>query len=247
MCPPKFASPLRADLLLAPTDSPELTEHRLCFEAMRLLYLARYYGEIELASGDYWNPPFAGELCFPQFVLATGGSGSGKTRSVWQALRWDWQDYCGVAYDRAVHLANVLPAKAKANSEGEDSLDAWHNERGEAEIYFLDDLGQLPLQGRPLVELWNLIDRRSAREDGMTFITTNYKAGLSLGGKTGPEDEPRLKSMLRRIRERCVYIDFDAGKGWAMLQGATQEIILPPPEAITADDALASQPEQGEL
>lgn len=245
MCPAKFAQPLRADLLRTPTDGAELAEHRLCFEAMRLMYLTHFYFECELANGDYWTPPFRDAGNFPQFVLVTGGSGSGKTRSVWQSMRWLWWEVYGndgMIYDRAVDLGNVIPAKAKANSEGDNSLDAWQWDRGNADLYFLDDLGQLPLQGRPLVELWNLIDRRSERDHGLTIITTNYKAGLTLGKKTDAEDEPRLKSMLRRIRERCVYIDFDAGKGWAMLHGETQEIVLPPPCDFAESELLSTTP-----
>lgn len=217
-CPAIFREPLNP-------------QGKFSFESFRLLRQAIYYFECELKNGNFWNPPFRllpdGEWSDwqPTFVVAVGGGGKGKTRSVWQCMRWDPQEY-DFECIRAVDLATIIPAKAKRNEQGEGSLDEWMAALVERDILFIDDLGQCPLKGRVVVELWNLIDQRYANKK-RTIITTNARSDTDLIEAINPEDENRIKTMLRRIRESCVLVDFDSDRAFVFKNDVTHEMVLP--------------------
>ena len=96
----------------------------------------------------------------------------------------------------------------------------------ERDILFIDDLGQCPLKGRVVVELWNLIDQRYANKK-RTIITTNARSDTDLIEAINPEDENRIKTMLRRIRESCVLVDFDSDRAFVFKNDVTHEMVLP--------------------
>lgn len=154
----------------------------------------------------------------------------GKTRSVWQCFRYDPQ-YIDFKCIRGVDLAQIIPAKAKKNDEGDGSLQEWMDEMSAVEILYIDDIGQCPLKGRVIVELWNLIDRRYANQK-RTIISTNARRGVDLIEAVNYEDNFRIKTMLRRIRESCMLVDFDKARAVVVRAGVTKELILPRPEQL---------------
>lgn len=211
---------------------PILVQGKFSYESFRLLYQAVTYGDVELINGEYWEPPFSDKLPYraPAFIVAVGGSGMGKTRSVWQCFRYDPQ-YIDFKCIRGVDLAQIIPAKAKKNDEGDGSLQEWMDEMSAVEILYIDDIGQCPLKGRVIVELWNLIDRRYANQK-RTIISTNARRGVDLIEAVNYEDNFRIKTMLRRIRESCMLVDFDKARAVVVRAGVTKELILPRPEQL---------------
>jgi DNA replication protein DnaC len=125
-----------------------------------------------------WRPGGKGLLLF-------GPTRKGKTRLAWMLLR----NLFFLGY-------SVLPLTAAdfadAICQNATDLSEWRNWHMTHDIVFLDDLGKCKLTDRVEAELFDLIDRRSARSRG-TVVTTNLSG------------DP----LVERLREFFIAISFN--------------------------------------
>jgi hypothetical protein len=238
-CPPVFRDQIRPGM------------GRFSMDGLRHLYHAANYFEVELKDGSYWQPPFGEDDFEPQFIVASGDSGRGKTRAAWAVLGGGCKgEVPTVEYVRAVDFASEIPARAKRNDLAGDeySLSDYLNNLASkhTDFLFLDDLGQCPLKGRVAVELWNLVDRiyqAGIHDAPRVIITTNARRGGTLFEAVDSEDAFRVKAMLRRIRESCYLVDFDRGEGFVVRAGQTVKVKLPERSDLSSNDEWYQAPE----
>lgn len=133
-------------------------------------------------------------------LLVVGGTGSGKTRSVWMLLKRilrDDSELKFIATDSTTFRSGM--ADAARNGVTED----WIARHTKSDLIFFDDLGQMKVTEAASEALLTIINKRG--EFDMPCIFTSQYRGEQF--KNQFERQPQGEAIRRRISEFCQIVE----------------------------------------
>ena len=133
-------------------------------------------------------------------LLLHGPTGRGKTRAAWLLLRTLHDEKRRIIAFDCVGFAHEC-AKQFRDSDG--GGERWAKNLAEVPVLFLDDFGKGKFTERVEVELFGLIERRTA--NCLPIILTTNFVGESLEARMSPD---RGAPLVRRLREFCGDVCF---------------------------------------
>ncbi|SVC87289.1 uncharacterized protein METZ01_LOCUS340143, partial [marine metagenome] len=145
-------------------------------------------------------------------IVAFGKTGTGKTRSIYRAIIRSVERGSSLCSDfkiiSAPDLASMVRTMAIGNAR---QLESELGELAYTEMLFIDDLHQAKFTPRYAEELMRIIEKRYSMVSG-TLITCQVPGEALVRKLAG--DNPQLRevaeAIVRRIRDMCEPIDFDA-------------------------------------
>jgi DNA replication protein DnaC len=145
-------------------------------------------------------------------IVAFGKTGAGKTRSIYQLIMTSVKGNFFRCSDIQVTSAPDLASKVRTMAIGNAKQLEYDLEKlAWSEYLFIDDLHQAKFTPRYAEELMRIIEKRYSAGNS-TFITCQVPGVALVKKLTG--DSPQLRevaeAIVRRIRDMCEPIDFDA-------------------------------------
>ena len=145
-------------------------------------------------------------------IVAFGRTGMGKTKSIYQliinSLKVDFFGIKDIEFISAPGLASKVRTLATSNVK---QLECDLEKFSWSEFFFIDDLHQAKFTPRYSEELFRIIENRYS-QNLPTFITCQVPGDALVSKLTA--DNPQLReiaeAIVRRIRDMCEPIDFDA-------------------------------------
>jgi DNA replication protein DnaC len=145
-------------------------------------------------------------------IVAFGKTGTGKTRSIYRAIIRSVERGSSLCSDFKIISAPDLASMVRTMAIGNvKQLESELGELAYTEMLFIDDLHQAKFTPRYAEELMRIIEKRYSMVSG-TLITCQVPGEALVRKLAG--DNPQLRevaeAIVRRIRDMCEPIDFDA-------------------------------------
>jgi DNA replication protein DnaC len=139
---------------------------------------------------------------YPLGLVLYGGSGLGKTRTMWALLRQECELCKSAEFVRGADFQKEVTSRTKPN--GSDNFDEWFEELATVDVLFLDDIDKMRFTQRAEQEFFNLIDVRTSAESP-TIISLNSTAA-ELCDEMSPKFGPPL---IRRLGDYFETVNFN--------------------------------------
>jgi DNA replication protein DnaC len=147
-------------------------------------------------------------------LLLVGPTGAGKTR-----LAWDWIHELILTKDPNLIFFDCVAFSHEITRRYRDPggcVEEWLENVAMADLVFFDDLGKLKLTERAEVELFGLIERRTAMR--LPIIATTEDSGPTLAARMTDHRGP---AMIRRLRSFCHVVTLPGLPGTDYYGGAS--------------------------
>lgn len=133
-------------------------------------------------------------------LILRGGTGTGKTRSMYRLLR---SYHVRKPRPRIIALSSGEFDRQARDAQGTFKLTEWFQNIAEADILYIDDIGKGKWTASTASQFWEIVDDRT-RNCRPIFITTNCSGDTLVQsiGLSKDIGEP----LLRRLRENCKAI-----------------------------------------
>ena len=136
-------------------------------------------------------------------LLLHGETGRGKTRAAWLLLRRLHDQGRSITAFDCVSFGHECVRRCRDSHGNDEHVERWADNLATVPVLFLDDFAKEKLTERVEVELFGLIERRTA--NCLPIILTTNFVGEALEAKLSPD---RGAPLVRRLREFCEDVCF---------------------------------------